>query len=232
MPVAPFITGLPGVRAAVSATHKIVFKRTGQGYLQQGWQINGALSRDPTNTPVSVLQPGVLMGKITATGLYAPSILGVTTVAFTSGGTEITVGAATAVELVRRIGSSGTFKLIGPPTAAGTVAATTTTFSAVNTSTGVITVTNPAADFIAGSFISPTDGSDVPLTFIPDGYGICVVDSDGSTNLTVEFPEMPIEGVVDSSQLVNWPSDTSLQTRLIGQLNASGAGHFTFDHLY
>ena len=47
---------------------------------------------------------------------------------------------AQAVELVRRVGASGDLYITGPPTAAGTVAQITKAYSAVNTTTGVITV--------------------------------------------------------------------------------------------
>ena len=58
--------------------------------------------------------------------------------------TTITTDVNTAAELVRRIGATGTFKLTGPPTAGGAVVTQTVTFSAVNTSTGAITITDSA----------------------------------------------------------------------------------------
>lgn len=229
-----WVPGLPGVRSALTANHKIVFKQDGQAMLALGQKISGANSRDPTNTvDVTVLQPGLLMGKRTSGGFYAPSIIGVTTAAYTSGGTTLNVSAAAATEIVRRVGSSGTATLraIGPPTAAGTVAVTSVTYSAVNTSTGDITVSSLGVDKIAGTFITAADGSQLPLTFIPDGYGICVVDLSG-TSIDTEFPAFPISGVITSAQLVNWPSDTSLQSWIVSNLNGAAAGQFVFDHVY
>ena len=133
-----FIPGLPGVRAALTATHFIVFKQGWTTDLAGGKQIDGASARDPDNTPdVANLRAGLLMGKITATGLYANSVMGITTVSYTSGGTSLTVTPQAAVELVRRFGASGTgtVNVVGPPTANGTVASTAMTWSAVNTTT-------------------------------------------------------------------------------------------------
>lgn len=232
MPVAPFVPGIPGVRAAISAAQKIIFKGGKvPEFLPQGRLIDGSISRDPTNSPVTNLMPGLLLGKVTATSLYAPSIMGVLTVAFSTG-TSMTVAAATAVELVRRVGTSGTFKLVGPASAAGILQVVTVTYSAVNTTSGVITVTDPSAAFIIGSFVCPTDGSENILTFIPDGFGISAVDSDGTTNITNQFPLVPVGGVVISSALINWPSDGSLRIWIVSNLNAASGGKFEFDHIY
>lgn len=228
-----YVTGLPGVRTAKVATHRIVFRQGDWlSDLAQGKIIDGSLSRDSGNTgDLDVLRPGTLMGKITSGGKYAPSILGITTGAYTSGGTSITVSLAQAVEIARRIGTSGNLTYVGPPTAAGTVAVTASVaFSAINTSTGVITVTSLGVDKIAGTFVCATDGSHLPLTFIPDGYGVKVTDVD-ATSLDVPFASFPIAGVVTASQLLPaWPSDTSLQTWIKDQLNLYGK--FVFDYGY
>jgi len=205
LPTAP---GLPGVGTGRTATHKRVFATDiGAVFLPKFGVIDGSESRDPTNTgDVDVLQPGVLLGKISTSGLYAPSVLGVTTANYTSGGTTLTVGTATATEIVRRIGTSGTFNLTGAPTATGTVATTEVTFSAVNTSNGQITVQDIGANYVAGSLVQPTDGSETILTFVPDGYGIKVTDDAGSDQ-DVSF-KIPVAGVIDPEQLVNYPSSS------------------------
>lgn len=228
-----YVPGLPGIRAVQSAVHRIVFKQGDwHSDLALGKIINGALSRDSGNTgDLDVLRPGLLMGKITATGKYAPSLLGIITGAYTSGGLSLTVSAAQAVEINRRVGSSGSLKAIGPPTAAGTVASTSVTYSAINTTTGVITVSDLGVNKIAGTFITGTDGSETPLTVIPDGHGHKVTDIDNTTNLDVPFPQFPIAGVIIASQLLPaWPSDTSLQAWVEAALNAHGK--FVFDYAY
>lgn len=225
-----YVPGLPGTRSIKTATPKIVFKgNMFTSDFPQGKIISGSVSRDPTNTPIDVLQPGVLMGKISASGKYAPAILGPTTATTAVGATSITVGAATALELSRRIGASGTFTLTGPATAAGTIQSETVTYSAVNTTTGVITCTATINAYISGAFVGGTDGSQTPLTFVGDGYGIQVTDTDHTTNLDVQFPVFPIAGVVTSAQLVNWPTDTSLQAWVISRLNQAAGGQFVFD---
>ncbi|MEM7227250.1 MAG: hypothetical protein AAF432_00400 [Planctomycetota bacterium] len=228
------VVGTPGIKSGSEAVQRIVRKSDQGVRWANGYQIiDGANARDTGNTgDTDVLRAGMVMGKITSGGKYAPSFLGALAALHDTAvvTTTMTVPAAVAAEIVRRIGSSGTFKITGPPTAAGTVATETVTFSAVNTSTGAITITATSADFVAGSFIQPTDGSETPKCLVDDGYGIQVTDHD-NLDTDVEFPKPLIGGMLDSSQIIDWPSDTSLQAWLVGQLNADGLGTFTFDHL-
>jgi hypothetical protein len=229
--IAP-VPGMPGIKALRTASWRRVFREGSLlADLAGGKVIDGAKSRDPTNSPTTVLQPGTLMGKITASGKYAPSILGVTTVAYTSGGTTLTVAAATAAELVRRVGTSGNFNTVGPPGAAGTVATINTAFSAVNTGTGAITVTSLGANMVVGSLIMPQDGSQNALTLIEDGYGIWVQDNDG-LDIDVPFNRMPIAGVIDDTQIVNWPADVSTQAFLRALLSTASGGKFVFGGVF
>jgi hypothetical protein len=227
------ITGLPGRQTERTASYRRIFLTdSGQSFLAPGRYIEGAKSRDPGNTPdVDMLRPGLLMGKVTSGGKYAPSIIGVTTALYTSSGsgnTTVAVSAATAAELVRRVGSTGTFKLVGPPTANGTVAVQTITYSGVNTSTGAITITAGSANSVAGSWIQPTDGSETILTFIPDGYPLQVTDQDRTTSVDVDFPLLPTGGQIEAAQLLSYGTDTSLQSRIKTQLRAFCIG-WTFN---
>jgi hypothetical protein len=201
-------------------------------FLPRGVIIDGSNSRDPLNTgDVDYLQAGLLLGKITATKLYRPSIIGVTTVAYdntASINTTLTVGTATATE-ISRLGSSGTLTITGPPTAGGTVASATVTYSAVNTSTGVITISALSAAFISGSFIGPSDGAQTPLCLIGNGSPVRVTDAD-SSSIDVELEKAVIGGVLDSSQILNWPSNAQLQAWVQDQLQESGL--FVFDDKY
>jgi hypothetical protein len=228
------IPGLPGVRAEQRSTHYIVFK--GGNWLSDlpgGKQIDGVNARDSGNSVISVLRPGLLMGKITSSGLYAPSVLGTTIGAYTSGGTTITVSAAQAVEIARRVGQSGNLTYIGPPSAAGTNATLASiAFSAINTTTGVITTSTLGANLVAGSFVCATDGSATPLTIVPDGYGILVVDNDGS-NLTVPFPEFPVAGILITANIIYYSgADTSLQAFVRASLSTASGGKFVFDDAF
>lgn len=224
------VVGIPGVRAERTASFRRVFKQWSKLPLTAGKTISGAVSRDPLNTgDVDVLRAGLLMGKITASGKYAPSILGVTTNAEAVASTSIQAAAAVITELVRRIGATGTFKLIGPAVAGGPIVAETVTYSAASGTD--ITVTALANAFIAGSFICPTDGSEAPVTLIPDGYGVKVTDQDAA-NADVPFVDFPIGGVIESSQIINWPSDVALRAYIVGNMNQQAGGVFVFDHLY
>lgn len=229
-----FYYGAPGITAAVTSSNRTIFLQHSATYLAQGRLIDGTKSRDPGNTgDVGVLRAGLLMGKISA-GNYAPAILGVTTNAEAVGSTSIEAAAGVITELVRRVGSSGTFKLTGPPTANGVVATETVTYSAASGTT--ITATAIVNAYVAGSFIQPTDGSETPLTFINDtdsGNGTKVVDSAGASISLVDMPKMPVSGIIKSSQLLPaWPSDTSLRAWITARLNDSFGGAFVFDHNY
>ena len=209
--------GLPGVRTERTATpRRVLVTDRGVRYIPGGEVIAGSESRDLGNTgDTDVLRAGTLMGKITANGKFAPSIIGVLPSAYSNATdtTSLTVGAANASEIVRRIGATGTITLVGPPTAAGTVAVHSESFASVNESTGVVTLDSAVgANLVAGSFIMAADGSQDPIAIIADNqntYGIKVTDDDDS-DLDVPFAQPVIGGLVDASQIINYPSDTSL----------------------
>ncbi len=221
--------GRPGIGSSVTAQKNNVSRDGHITYFPGGAVIEGSATRDPNNTAsVLSIRGGTLMGKISASKYYANSIIGVVASAYTSGGTSLTIGAAEAVELVRRQGSSGTFTLNGSATAGGTLTTDTVTYSAVNTTTGVITITDIAANRIAGSFVGPTDGSQTPLTFIGDRYPL-LIPSDSSD---VSYPWLPISAIVDTATIINWPTDTTLRTFIRTSLSTLIGGKFVFDDVY
>lgn len=337
--VGMIVPGLPGVRSTVTANPYTVFRQRSEYFIALSRIIDGTKSRDVGNTnDIDRLRPGLLMGKVTSGGKYANAIIGTTTNAETGASTSIETSAASATELVRRVGTTGTFKLSGPPVASGTVRTLTATYSAVDTSTGAITVTAlgvsdvwtltaPAGQdggmyqlevttgkgtsaesiqttaalaanantatvdaalealtnvgasgvaavysdptltltfasnlgpvhvrvladttndggvfeggwaavhtttgvdgrFIAGSWIQPTDGSGTVMTFLPDGYPTPVTYEGSSQDQP--FPKMPISGVVDTSKIIDWPTDTSMIAWLEAQLKADSTGNFVF----
>jgi hypothetical protein len=224
------ILGRPGVSARRGVAHKIVAQDGFYSFLPGGGVIDGAKARDPSNAEdTRTLQPGLLMGKVTASGKYANSILGVTAGAYTSGGTSLTVTAAQAVEIARRVGPSGNLYYIGPPSAAGTNAVTgPIAFSAVNTGTGVITTSTLGVNKIAGTLVVAGDGSEVPVTVIPDGWGIAVPTSDAD----VDFPQIPTAGLLRPDMVIHYPTDASLVAWLRASLNRTGGGLFQFTDLF
>lgn len=232
-----YIGGMPRIGSRTNASHRIVFKGNPEYMLPGGKIISGECSRDPGNTDVTILRSGLLMGKITTVvnslgtvGHYAPSVYGVTTNAEAAGSTSIQASAAVITELVRRRGASGTFTLVGPGVANGAVQSETVTYSGASGTD--ITVTAIANNYVAGSFICPTDGSEDPLTFIPDGWGVIVTDSVTDASQDQPFSLLPIGGIVDASQLLPWPSDTSLRQWIFDRLSRASGGKFTFDSEY
>ena len=336
-----YVIGVPGVRAPVTAYYKRVFYACEISNLPSGRYINGEKSRDVSNTPdVGVLMPGLLMGKETSGGACANWSLGQNTVLY-DGGTSLTVSVAAATEIVRRIGATGSFVMTGPPTAAGVVKQLTITYSAVNTSTGVVTVTasnvnevqtltfgaaatggtmvlrvtkpdgttadtgaitwnatdatwlaaiNTALDaalvagavvatgaapdtaltftfsgtgyaakaipaliqvvtlptsagsasvartttgvsgsFVVGSVVSQADGTQTPISFLEDGWGVNVTDGSGTSVTQVEWPNFPIAGVIDPVQLIGYSvMDASLQTWVKTALSTAMGGKYIY----
>lgn len=223
---------VPGLGTDRSAAYRTIIVRS-EDFLPGFHVIDGSKARDTGNSPITELRAGLILGKITASNKLAPSIIAVMADAYddsSSGGTKVQVTAAEATEIVRRLGETPTLTFVGPPTASGTVNSESKLVSSINTTTGVITLDSALAqDYIAGTFIQASDGSETPLTFLFNGYPIAVTDEDGN-NLDVEMGKYPVGGIVDSSQLVYWPSNTVLQNWLIGQLNGAGVGQFVFDN--
>jgi hypothetical protein len=224
------LTGRPGVYAGRTAGYRNVFKAADLvEYFPGGGLVAGA-SRDHGNAEDPLLlRPGLLMGRVTATLKWAPCFIGTTVGAYTSGGTSVTVSAAQAAEVVRRIGTAGNLYYLGPPTAAGTVTLTgPIAFSAVNTATGVITTASLGVNKISGTLLVAGDGSEVPRSVIPDGFGLRV-PGDGTD---AEWPHVPVGGHIESAKVIDWPTDTSLRQYIVDSMAANGAGRFLFDHLF
>lgn len=221
----------PGVATVREFAYRTVFLGEAKFY-EGGLIVDGSLSRDPGqgSPDTDKLRAGMLMGRVTASNKYAPSVIDVSTVAYTSGGTELTISVQGAIYLVSRVGSSGTFSLVGPPTAGGTVATATVTYSAVDVGTGVITVADIGANYVAGSLVMPEDGSEVPKYVRWNGTPLKVTDID-ALDIDVEEDKPAIGGTVKSDALIPWPSDTSLQTYIRDLLNGV-AGTFIFDDEY
>lgn len=335
------LLGRPRIGAERQVTHRVVSSQGMWDFLARGATIDGTKTRDFNNPDdVKAIRPGVLFGKVTSGGKYAPSVMGLTDGAYASG-TSLTLTPASAVELARRVGSSGTFKLTGPPTAAGTVRTNTVTYSAVNTTTGVVTVTAIPADdvwtltapagqdagmyqievttgkgtaaearavtaalaanantatvdaalealanvgtggvaavysdptltltfpaflgpvdvrvladttndggvfeggwaavhtttgvdgrYVTGSYVQPTDGSETPVTLVPDGYGFQIP---AESPYDVDWPNLPIAGVIDFGQVLPAAADASLKAWVKAALSTLRGGKFTFSDGY
>lgn len=208
--------GKPGVVGNYDSQPREVFYSGRQ--FAQFWAppvtVDGTNSSNPLNAPYTwLLWAGTLMGRVTATAKYANSVLGLTGAAAASGATSITTDVNTAAEIVRRIGASGTFKLTGPPTAGGTVATQIVTYSAVNTTTGVITCSALSAAAVTASFIQPTDGSEGIITMLCEVDGLQIVDQTHTNRVDVFCGTLLAGGgTINTGMIVNYPSDPSLKT--------------------
>jgi hypothetical protein len=224
-------TGKPGVMTTYTATPREIFLANRQfaQFIAQPVTIDGNLSGNALNAPYNwLLYAGTVLGRVTASGKYAPSILGLTAAAYAhSGGsnTTLTTDVNTAAELLRRIGATGTFKLTGPPVASGTVGVQTITYSAVNTTTGAITITAASADAVAGSFIQPTDGSETPVTLICDAWGNKVIDQLNTTRVDVfDAQLLAAGGTINTAVIANYPADSSLKAWVKAGLKSTCPG--------
>ncbi len=142
MAITPLTLGTPGIAVSDQVTFSTIWM-SGVGKCKPGGGlINVAKTRDPRNTSgTGILRTGLLMSYYATDKAYANWVIGITSGALAGSGTSITISAAGATELVRREGSTGTFVLTGPETAAGTTRQRMVTYSAVDTTTGVVTIT-------------------------------------------------------------------------------------------
>ena len=160
------VAGLPGVRADRDSAFRRVLMGSLAYFLPGGRVLSGASARDPLNTgDVDVLRAGLLMGMVTATGEFAPSVIGTLGVAYAETATQMNIlHDAEAAEITRRLGASGTFKITGPQVANGRVRTKTVTYSAVGSGTGVdeVQTFTPDAAATAGTYrikLSKADGT-------------------------------------------------------------------------
>jgi hypothetical protein len=223
--------GKPGVLGNYTATPREVFYsgREKAQFVAAPVTVDGTLTSCPFNAPyVFQILAGTLMGRVTATKKFANSVIGLSSHALASTDTSLLTDVNTAAEIVRRLGASGTLKLTAPPTAGGTVATQVVTFSAVNTSTGAITITATGAAAVAGGLIQPTDGSETILTMVCDVYGIKVTDQVNVNRVDVFDPRLLLAGgTINSQMIVNYPADPSLKA-YVKQAIKSFAGGVTF----
>lgn len=220
--------GKPGVVGFYNSQPREVFYSGRQ--FAQFWAppvtVDGTNSSNPLNAPFTwLLFAGTFMGRITATGKYANSVLGLTGAAVASGATSITTDVNTAAEIVRRIGATGTFKLTGPPAASGVVATQVVTYSAVNTSTGVITCTATSAAAVTASLIQPTDGSESIITLLCETDGLKIIDLTYTNRVDVFCGTLLAGGgTINTGMIVNYPADPSLKTFVKSSLRATCPG--------
>lgn len=217
---------LPGVGSDRTASNRnILTSAVGLVFKPAGVIVDGSKARDPGNSgDIDVLRAGMLMGRITTGGKYAPSIIGTLGDDYDGAATQMnTLTVAEAAEITRRLGASGTFKLTGPPAADGTVRTETITYSAVGTGSGG----NEVQTFTPDS--SSTAGTYTILLQQPDGTTVRTAAiawdaSDGDVQTAVTLALGAIAGwIVTSSGSKPWDSSSTLV------LTASGTGFTNID---
>ncbi len=229
---------LPGIGTIKTATPRtVLLTDQGKVTLPRGRVIVGADSIDIGNTgDTRVIRAGMLMGLNSTSKKYAPAFLGATGVLHDTSAvtTVMTLPAALITEITRRIGTSGTFIIVGPPAADGSVAIETVTFSAIAGAT-TLTITATDNDYASGSIIADNDGTYLAKAVIGDGYGIKVIDVD-AVAIDVPFTQMTIGGLVDTDILLTatqalWANiDDSVKTWVRQRLQ--DVGPFMFSDIF
>lgn len=191
--------------------------------------IDGAEARDGRGAELYTLLPGGIYGQISATGKYGATIIGKTLGAYTTG-TVLSCTTACAAEISRRVGSSGTLKIAGAASGAGTIHQESVSYTAVDLDTGQLTISALTNDYHAGSIIQPADGSEVPLVVMGDEPMLAVDPSDFTTDQDVPMKRPLVGGLLRVAQLLHYPASTatSLITWLKAQMRAAGQT-FMFD---
>lgn len=232
--------GLPGIGSARTADPRDIFyTHAGKTLMPSNRVIGSGLARDPGNTGnVDILRAGLLLTKDeNGDGHYVATILGVLTAENTGGSTGLTVDSAVATEISRRYGATGTgdFAIVGYGSGALSdegmiVLCEAVTHSAINTETGVITVSNLSNDYPVGSLLiagealrSASNCQLFSTVILCDSWGVKVTDDD-SNNIAVPLTTFPVAGVIDVTKIVNYPSADSLAYWLKNELKDNCPG--------
>ena len=172
--------------------------------------IDGVNSSNPTNAPYTwLLFAGMLLGQETASGKFACSILGLTTQPLGGGQTTLYTDVNTAAYIVQRQGTTGTFNLTGPSSPNGPVSGVRTipvTYSAVNLTTGAITIT-------------ATDAP--PVAAADQVNSLVIVDNTGSGNFTITVGGITTPAIAYSATAAT----------LVGNINAQANIAFGTDEV-
>ena len=217
-------------------------------FKDSGYAFCGNSTRDPDNSAVNVAEcrPGLLLGKVSSAttgvgtggvtpivGLYAASVIGTLTAAYAAGGTLI-LSAASAAEAVRRVGTAGTLVITGAPTATGTVAQNNIVYTAINLTTGGVSLSaaSTTVAYTAGSYIGALDGSATPsLVICGDLFPIRMTDINGTSQSIVPGRFIPLTmKPIYTTNIVNYPAaaNTTLTAWLKSKLRTNVPG-LTFD---
>lgn len=206
--------------------------------------IDGTKSRDPDNTgTINVLRAGLLMGKVTTTGKYANSVIGVTTAALGGNQTTLKATAQAVTELVRRVGSSGTFTLSGAEATGQVARSRTVTYSAASgtsitiTALGAIAGVNQVNSIVtvdstgSGTFIITVEGVSTAAITYSATIATLVSNINSALNTTFGTSAIVASGASLAALVLTF-SGTGFAARPVGLVTVTlqtGATGFTMN---
>lgn len=244
----------PGISAGPSISPRMIFSTINPAFSPNWEAINariiGALTRDPGQTPngfnTSILREGLVLGKITGPGTastqyggYGNAIIGITKTATTNPTSSGTLGTTAEVvtEITRLMGTNSSYNavVVGPPTATGTVAVLSATFSASTGSSLTYSAGNgPSAVVVAGSYICPGDGRYLPVTVLSGTLlrtGVDVTDLNGNS-VDQQLPAFLRSASFRTSMIINALADdnaNAVNAPCLAWLKAQLGSRFTWD---
>jgi hypothetical protein len=236
------ITGLPGFQSARDHTpREVLLSDVGAIFLPSNKIIDGSECRDPDNTgSIDHCRKGLVLGLNATSGYYQSSIIGTVATAYVSGvdTTTLKLNTQCATEISRRW-ASGTqnFYIVAnqnddnaqeeqPPPAE------LVTYSAVNTSTGFVTVTALDFSYPVGSLIIDKDclhyvNYSLGLVQMTPQYILCddykCTDEDG-TSIDGYLARPLVSGMVNTASIINYPTEPKTQRWFKKQLRDGKIG--------
>jgi len=239
------ITGLPGIGSSITATPREVLAGNIQQaqYLPGMHILDGNNCADPGNSNPDgtfnpdVLRAGNILGKLSSSGKYANSIIGLTPTPLATSSTSFTLSISAAQEILRRFGAAGALTLTGQNStnsaSLANVTSQTLPFAnvTIGTASATVTLATNAAPVpaLAGALVQPADGSQTPIAILADKWAIKVTDLNGN-RVNVPADSILLSGHVKTANVVNYPTNAALVAWLKSQLNANCL--LTFDDAF
>jgi hypothetical protein len=176
----PPVIGQPGVQNGNTVQYREAFRDPGSVLYFPSGGVIAQTAQDYSNSlnPLN-LRAGLMMGRVTSTKQWLPSFLGNLSAALVGTSTSLTTSAVSAAEIVRRIGTTGTFTLTGGSLAGRTARTSTITYSAVNTTSGVVTITAP--------LVANVDGIEALPAVDTTGSGTFTLTIEGRTTAAITY---------------------------------------------
>lgn len=254
------LTGAPTANAPVANTRTltvtysnvnlstgvVTITATAVGTVSGTNQVNSLVTVDSTGSGTFKLTvEGITTAAITYSATAATLASNANTQLDATFGTSAVVqsGASLAAQIITFSGTGYTHRPVGLVTATLQAGATGFTMNGSGvvgipstcpvTTPGVLPGVADEGEFVAGSLIQPTDGSQNIKTIITDQFGTKVIDQLNTTRVDVFAALLWAGGgVIDSSYLVNYPTDTGIRQFIKNQIRGFvGQGLFSDDYI-